>query len=142
MIARYRNIVVDLVCRVLSPFIFMFGLYVVMFGQYSPGGGFQGGTILAAGVILLRLSLGKKQTSKKFPPKLAPILGAIGLLIYGGTGLAALLSGGTYLDYSYLPIPAVSVEEKRYIGILLVEIGVALGVFGVLVSIFDSLTKE
>lgn len=142
MITRYRNIIVDLVCRVIAPFIFLFGLYVVIFGHYSPGGGFQGGTILAAGVILLRLSLGKKQTSKKFPPKLAPILGAIGLLIYGGTGLAALLSGGMYLDYAHLPIPVVSIAEKRYLGILFVEIGVALGVFGVLVSIFDSLTKE
>src|SRR4030042_6162130 len=99
MITRYRNVIVDLVCRMMAPFILLFGMYVVIFGHYSPGGGFQGGAILAAGVILLRLSLGRKQTSKKFPPKLAPILGSTGLLIYGGTGLAALLAGGMYLDY-------------------------------------------
>ncbi len=69
------------------------------------------------------------------------ILGAIGLLIYGGTGLAALLAGGNFLDYSALPIP-VSEAERRYYGILFVDIGVAFGVFGVLLSIFDSLTKE
>jgi multicomponent Na+:H+ antiporter subunit B len=125
----------------MAPFIFLFGIYVVMFGHYSPGGGFQGGTILAAGVILLRLTLGKKPTYKRFPPQLGPVLGAIGLLIYGGTGLATLLAGGNFLDYSCLPIP-VSEAERHYYGILCVDIGVAFGIFGVLLSIFDSLTKE
>ncbi len=138
---RYKNIVVDLICRVISPFILLFGLYVVLFGHYSPGGGFQGGTILAAAVILLCLSLGRKQVGKRFPIRLAPVFGAIGLLIYGGTGLVALLSGGMYLDYAYLPIPGLSAADKRYLGILLVEVGVALGVFGVLVAIFDRLTE-
>ncbi|OGO18650.1 MAG: hypothetical protein A2Z02_05535 [Chloroflexi bacterium RBG_16_48_7] len=141
MITRYRNIITNNVVRVIAPFIFLFGIYVIMFGHYSPGGGFQGGTILAADVILLRLVLGKKETYKKFPPQMGLILGAIGLLIYGGTGLAALLAGGNFLDYSYLPIP-VSEAERRYYGILCVDIGIALGVFGVLLSIFDSLTKE
>jgi multicomponent Na+:H+ antiporter subunit B len=125
MISKYRSLVVSLACRTMAPFIFLFGLYVIM-----------------AGVILLRMSLGREATIKKFPPQLSLILGAIGLLIYAGTGLTALLCGGNYLDYSYLPLPGVSSEERRYYGILFVEIGVALGVFGVLLSIFDTLTKE
>jgi multicomponent Na+:H+ antiporter subunit B len=141
MIIRYRNIIVGIAVRLMAPFVFLFGIYVIMFGHYSPGGGFQGGTILAANVILLRLALGRKSTYKKFPPEMGLILGAIGLLIYGGTGLAALLAGGNFLDYSSLPIP-VSEAERRYYGILFVDIGVAFGVFGVLLSIFDSLTKE
>jgi len=142
MISKYRNLVVSLACRIMVPFIFLFGLYVIMFGHYGPGGGFQGGTILAAGVILLRLSLGREATIKKFSPQLSLILGAIGLLIYAGTGITALLCGGNYLDYSYLPLSGVSDAERRYYGILFVEIGVGLGVFGVLLSIFDNLTKE
>lgn len=142
MISRYRNLVVSLTCRVMVPFIFLFGIYVIMFGHYGPGGGFQGGAILASGVMLLRLSMGRQATIRRFPPQSGLIMGAIGLLIYGGTGLAALLAGGRYLDYSYLPLPGVPGPERRYLGILFVEIGVALGVFGVLFSIFDSLTKE
>jgi len=141
MITKYRNLIVSIAVRVIAPFIFLFGIYVIFFGHYSPGGGFQGGTILAANVILLRLALGKKATSKKFPPQMGLILGAIGLLIYTGTGLAALLAGGNFLDYSYLPFP-VSEAERRYYGILCVDIGIAMGVFGVLLSIFDSLTGE
>jgi multicomponent Na+:H+ antiporter subunit B len=142
MITKYHNLIVSLACRVMVPFIFLYGIYIIFFGHYSPGGGFQGGTILAADVILMRLVLGKQASYKKFPPQLGLILGGIGLLIYGGTGLVALLTGGNFLDYSYLPIPGISEPERHYYGILFVEIGVALGVFGVLLSIFDSLTKE
>jgi len=90
----------------------------------------------------MRLSLGRQATIKKFPLEFGPIVGAIGLLIYAGTGLVSLLAGGEYLDYAYLPIPSTSGTERQYLGILFVEVGVALGVFGVLLSIFDSLTKE
>ena len=142
MRTRYENIVVELACRVTIPFILLFGVYVVTHGHYSPGGGFQGGAILAASVILLRISMGRERTSKKFPPKLAPVLGAIGLLIYAGTGLITLFFGGMYLDYAYLPIPGVSEASLRYLGILIVEVGVALAVFGVLLSIFDYLIGD
>jgi multicomponent Na+:H+ antiporter subunit B len=142
MTGKYRNLIVSLACRVMAPFILVYALYVLFFGHYSPGGGFQGGTIMAAVVIMLRLVLGSHETYKKFPPRMGQILGAIGLLIYGGTGLAALLAGGNFLDYSALPLPGLEAADRRYYGILFVEIGVALGVFGVLLSIFDSLSRE
>jgi len=142
MIAKYRDLIVSLACRLMVPFMFLFGFYVTMFGHYGPGGGFQGGTIMASGVILLRLSLGRQATIKKFPLELGHIVGVIGLLIYSATGLISILAGGEYLNYAYLPIPGMSGAERQHLGILFVEIGVALGVFGVLLSIFDSLTKE
>jgi multicomponent Na+:H+ antiporter subunit B len=142
MVGKYQSIIVSMTCRLMVPFIFMYALYVIFFGHYSPGGGFQGGTVLAAAVIMMRMVLGKKDSYRRFPPQLGLILGGIGLLIYGGTGLVALLAGGNFLDYAQLPIPGLSDPDRRYYGILFVEIGVALGVFGVLLSIFDSLTKE
>lgn len=141
MITRYRSLIVSLACRVMAPFVFVYGIYVIMFGHYSPGGGFQGGTILAANVILMRMILGKEVTYRKFPPQMGLILGAIGLIIYAGTGLAAVLAGGNFLDYSFLPFE-IPTPERRYYGIFIVDIGIALAVFGVLLSIFDSLSKE
>ena len=142
MITRYENIVVDLITRAMAPFILLFALYVLAHEHTGPGGGFQGGAILAATVILLRLSLGKECTGGKFPPKLGLVLGAIGLLIFAGTGLATILWGGMYLDYSYLSLPGVSGASLRYWGIEIVEVGIALGVFGILLSIFDNLVEE
>jgi multicomponent Na+:H+ antiporter subunit B len=141
MITKYRSLIVSVACRILFPLIFIYGIYVIMFGHYSPGGGFQGGTILAADVIMIRMVLGWKATYKIFPPQMGLILGAIGLIIYAGTGLVCVIMGGNFLDYSFLPID-VSIPERRYWGIFSVDIGIALGVFGVLLSIFDSLSKE
>ena len=46
------------------------------------------------------------------------------------------------LDYSFLPSLAGSAPEMRYLGILVVEMGIALGVFGILLTIFDNLVGE
>lgn len=42
-----------IVSRILFPFIIVFGLYIIMNGHLSPGGGFQGGVVLATGYILV-----------------------------------------------------------------------------------------
>ncbi|MFA7565629.1 MAG: MnhB domain-containing protein [Alkalispirochaeta sp.] len=45
----------DVVVRKLAPYMFLFGLYLVSYGDVSPGGGFQGGVVIASGVILLAI---------------------------------------------------------------------------------------
>lgn len=60
--------VLEVVARKLSPFIMLFGLYVVTYGHLSPGGGFQGGVVLASGVMLLFLSLPTDRVVTLFPP--------------------------------------------------------------------------
>jgi hypothetical protein len=57
MIGAYPSEVVRVVCALLSPFIAMFGLYIIAHGHYGPGGGFAGGVFLAVGAILPRLTL-------------------------------------------------------------------------------------
>lgn len=137
MISRYDSPIVDLVARAMVPFIQLFALYVILHGHYSPGGGFQGGAIWAASVLLMRLTLGEA-SRRRFSQAQATAVGAVGVLIYAGVGLASLVAGGMYLDYSYLPLPVKPALLRSY-GILAVEIGVALAVAGILVSIFDDL---
>ncbi len=138
MISRYDSPIVDLVVRALVPFIQLFALYVIMHGHYSPGGGFQGGAIWAASVLLMRLTLGGEASRRRFSQTQATAAGAVGVLIYAGVGLASLVAGGMYLDYGSLPLPGEPAQLRSY-GILAVEIGVALAVAGILVSIFDDL---
>lgn len=134
-----ENIVVEGVARVLVPFIQIFALYVITHGHYGPGGGFQGGVILAASMMLLRLSLGEEYEHRRFSPALASVVAAVGMLIYALAGLLPLAWGGNFLDYSHLPIPGFSSAELRYHGILIVETGVGLVVWGTLVILFDHL---
>jgi multicomponent Na+:H+ antiporter subunit B len=134
-----QNPVIEGVAKFLVPYIQVFALYVITHGHYGPGGGFQGGVILAASMMLLRLSLGEDYEHRRFSPQAATCVAAVGLLIYALAGLLPLAFGGSFLDYAYLPIPGLSSAELRYHGILIVECGVALVVWGTLVTLFDHL---
>lgn len=136
-----NNPIVSLIASIVSPFIMLFGLYVIFHGHYSPGGGFQGGTLLAASIILIRLAHSSHTGQLQFPAKLGTPLGSLGVLIYYGTGMAALWWGGQFLNYAFLPL-AEEISLRRSWGILLVEIGVGLAVMAILVSIFDDLLED
>jgi multicomponent Na+:H+ antiporter subunit B len=136
------NPIVSLVSRIASPFIMLYALYVIFHGHYSPGGGFQGGTMLAAAVLLIRLSAGSEIAQLQFKRGLGTIMGSIGVLIYFGTGFLAMVLGGTFLNYKYLAkILPVSEVMARFWGILFVEIGVGIAVMGLLVAIYDDLME-
>ncbi|MBI2918872.1 MAG: sodium:proton antiporter [Chloroflexi bacterium] len=137
MIHRYQGVVVELVSRAVVPAIQVFALYIITHGHYSPGGGFQGGALLAASILLLRFTQGRKESYRRFPPGAGFALAALGLLIFLLVGLASVARGGSFLDYAYLPWPWASPETLRYYGILVVEAGIALTVWGTLVVVFD-----
>ena len=128
-----------LMSRVLAPYIMLFGMYVVFHGHYSPGGGFQGGALMAASILLVRIVNDKRTQSLQFPDSWCIPMASVGVLIYIGFGLLPLCFGGTFLDYSYLALPGMDPADARSLGILGVEIGVGIAVMAVLVGIYDNL---
>jgi len=50
------NFMLQTASKLLFPIIMLFGIYVMIYGHLSPGGGFQGGVIIASGVLLLLIS--------------------------------------------------------------------------------------
>ena len=131
-----RSHVIPLVVsRLLAPFILLFGLYVQFHGEYGPGGGFQAGALIAAAFILYALIEGEERTLKVLPQSALKALMVGGALLYGGVGLAGMLLGANFLDYSVLAADAVSGQQ---IGIILIEAGVGMTVTGVLLSIFHA----
>ncbi|MCP5050090.1 MAG: sodium:proton antiporter [bacterium] len=140
MTRKDDNPIVSLVSRAVSPFIMVFALYVIFHGHYSPGGGFQGGTMLAAAVLLVRLAAGSEISQLQFKRTWGTPMGAVGVLVYFGTGLIAMIWGGNYLDYHHLPL-GMAPDMLRSWGILIVEIGVGMAVMGILVAIYDDLLE-
>jgi multicomponent Na+:H+ antiporter subunit B len=140
MIGAYPTVVVRVIAALLSPFIAMFGLYVIAHGHYGPGGGFAGGVFLAVGAILPRLTLPEHVAYRLIPTSVGPIAGGIGMLGFLAIGLAPLLLGGAFLDYSLLAFGGMELARARYLGILVVEIAVGLAVFGAMILLFDVLT--
>lgn len=127
----------DLILRVISklliPFILLFALYVQFHGDFGPGGGFQAGVILASAVVFYALIQGLPATRKLVPEPLVESLMALGVLIYGGVGVAGMLLGGNFLDYFVLDTNSVHGQHR---GIFWVEMGVAVTVAGVMLKIF------
>jgi multicomponent Na+:H+ antiporter subunit B len=132
------NLIVRVAARFVAPLIQVFALYVLFHGHYSPGGGFQGGVMIAASIILLRLSHGHRVTQRVLPTALATRGAAAGALIYLSMGVLALFFGGEFLDYGMIPLVPEPAMRRSH-GILLIEIGVALACISALVSIFDDM---
>jgi multicomponent Na+:H+ antiporter subunit B len=137
MIKTSDDIIIKTLARVLVPFILLYALYVIMHGHHSPGGGFQGGVIMGASLVLLVITHGLKETQKRMSEKSVAIFSSLGVLIYAGIGVLCLILLGNFLDYSQLAkLLNVPLAQARSLGILGVEIGVGLAVMAVMFSIF------
>lgn len=128
-----HHLVVRVIAKLMIPFILLFGLYVQFHGDFGPGGGFQAGVIFAAAFVLYALVYGLDNARQIIPEKYVRMGVALGVLIFGGTGVASLILGGNYLDYSVL---AQDAPHGQHLGIFIVEFGVGLTVASVMMVIF------
>ena len=128
-----NDLILRVVGRLMIPFTLLFALYVQFHGDFGPGGGFQAGVIIAAGIIFYGLIHGIDTIRRIVPARLVETALASGVLIYAGVGLAGLFLGGNYLDYFVLDHDPVHGQHR---GIFWVEVGVATTVSGVMLKIF------
>ena len=136
------DLIIRMCCRLVVPFIQLFALYVVAHGHHSPGGGFQGGVIFGASLILYAIGSDLRSTRNRVSLRLNALLSSTGVLIYAGTGALCLLLGFAYLDYAALVgVLGVDPVMARSHGILIVEIGVALAVAVVMVNLYYMLSS-
>lgn len=137
-----HDLIIKTISRLLIPFIQLFGLYVIAHGHHSPGGGFQGGVILGASIILLAISYDLRTALRRIREKVDAILCAAGVFIYAGTGALCLLLGLNFLDYSALAsVLHVDPVTARSHGILIVEIGVGITVMATMIWIYKNLAS-
>lgn len=130
-----KNLIIWVVVKPMIALILIFSLYVQFHGDFGAGGGFQAGVIFASGFILYSLVFGETYARKVIPATILPRLSALGVLIYGMTGLMSLLSNKPFLDYNALSSNPIS---GQHLGILLVEAGVGLTVFSTILLIYYS----
>ena len=130
-----HHLIPQVVGRLLVPFIVLFGLYVQFHGEYGPGGGFQAGAIIATGVILYALLEGEAEALRAVPRSVLLAMVVGGATLYGAVGIACMLKGGAFLEYSVLANDPVFGQQ---LGILIIEAGVGMAVCGALLSIFHA----
>jgi multicomponent Na+:H+ antiporter subunit B len=76
----------------------LLGLYLVTFGYVSPGGGFQGGTALAAGLLLAWAAGSYRAYARTTPTPLVDLAEGVGVGAFPALGLALLAAGGAFLE--------------------------------------------
>ncbi|MCK4751879.1 MAG: MnhB domain-containing protein [Planctomycetes bacterium] len=87
------TIIVKTICNWVKVLILLFGLYIILFGHATPGGGFAGGVILAGTYVLIMLAFGREAVEKNLSPSLAGKLLSVGAASFGLIALAGFLFG-------------------------------------------------
>ncbi|NKC12943.1 MAG: Na(+)/H(+) antiporter subunit B [Gammaproteobacteria bacterium] len=128
-----HHYVLRVVAKILIPLILLFALYVQFHGDFGPGGGFQAGVIFAAAFVLYGLVFGLERVKQVVSATWLRVIAALGVLLYGGVGVASLMLGANFLGYDVL---GASGPAGQHLGILLVELGVGMTVAAVMISLY------
>jgi multicomponent Na+:H+ antiporter subunit B len=129
------DIVLRIITKLILPFVILFALYTFFHGTLGAGGAFQGGVIIAAGIILYGLIFGLDAAYRIAPPRIVEAMMPLGVAVYAGTGIAAILMGGNFLEYNAL---AASPTAGQSLGVLGIEIGVVTTVSSVMLQFYYS----
>lgn len=130
-----HHLIPRVVGQLLIPFIVLFGLYLQFHGEFGPGGGFQAGAIIAVGIVLHALLEGEPAGRAILSTRVLTGLMAGGALLFTAVGIAGMLLGGEFLDYSRFAADPVAGQQ---LGVHLVEAGVGITVTGTLVAAFHA----
>lgn len=119
-----RTELLEVVTGKLGPVVLVFGVYVMMYGHLSPGGGFQGGVVIASGIVFLALgSRVGASNSLTSPENLARIeSAAFALLLLAAS--SGIISGSGFFGN---PLAGVGLTPVAFIITLNAIIGLKVG---------------
>lgn len=125
--------------------ILLFGVYIVLFGDVTPGGGFAGGVLLAGAYVLLMLAFGGQFVEKNLPLSLALKLTCLGVLAFAALAVAGLFfpSGAFFWNFIHQYFEYKGVESGMFNAgnIALAEIFIGVLVGSALFLVIISLSK-
>ncbi len=136
------SVIVRTMVALVVPFIVLFSLYVILHGEMSPGGGFQGGAVIGASMIIFTTVFGLHLSSVKVPLKVRAALEGSAVITFFLVGIAGILGGGNFLAYAW-PRVSQSLQPALVTWLtVLVEVGIGLGGAMVFVSILFAMVRE
>lgn len=117
--------------RTVAPFVFVYGLFITLHGTGLPGGGFQGGIVMGATIVLLVLAFGVEPTRTWIDERVLAGAFSLGVGLFALVAFAAIGFDGALLEVFAYPIAVVyTVELVEFaIGILVAAVVVGLVVW-------------
>jgi multisubunit Na+/H+ antiporter MnhB subunit len=96
------SLIVRSITTIIIGFIFIYGIYIILHGHLTPGGGFAGGVIVAGALILRVLAFGSEPANEKKSESRTSFFESVGALLFIGIALAGLVIAGTFF-LNFLP---------------------------------------
>ena len=133
--------------KAVIPFVMTYGLYITFHGADTPGGGFQGGAIIASVFLMIAFAFGIESTRAWLSNTVVVGLGSAGVLLFAAIGFGPVLLGENFLEYTaYYPVfgSVLGLKEYEFVkyGMEAVEIlGIAFIVSGILMGLFFALAE-
>jgi len=117
------SLILRVSAKILFPFLILFGAYIFIHGHLTPGGGFQGGAIIASAVLFLYLG----STDKRLPGHFIEYLESLSGLAFIGIGLTGIVISNIFLN-NFLPKGVLyNLFSAGIIPILYIIIGIKVG---------------
>ncbi len=134
------SLIVKRVTRYTVGLILLYGLYIVLHGHLTPGGGFAGGVIIALSFIHFVLAFGREEARKSVPERLLFLGESLGAIFFLAIGLLGITAGFFFLNFiagagtpfrlfSAGTIPFCNIAIGIKVGTGLFSIFIALSVF-------------
>ena len=137
---RPRSEAITLICRILGATTLLFGLYIALHAMTTPGGGFQGGVIIASGTLLIFLGEGYPSWRRVIRSEVLDACEGSGAALYAVCGFASMLAGAPFLTNI---LPLGTAKDVFSGGLMLVEnAGVTLAVAGSFTVLFLEFLEE
>ena len=125
------TVIVKTISSWVKVLIFLFGIYIIVFGHLTPGGGFAGGVILASSYVLLMLAFGREFVEKNLSLPLASKLDCVGAFLFILIAILGLVFGGSFfvnfLYQKYLPGEPLDLVSAGTIPLSNLAIGLKVG---------------
>lgn len=134
-----NDIILQAVAKILVPPIVIFGIYVILCGHLGPGGGFSGGAIIGAGLILYLNAFGFAKTERFFTAKTYKWMSFGALACYALAKSYSFYTGANHIE-SLIPLGTPGAILSSGL-ILLLNICVGIVVAGTMYTFYAMFRK-
>jgi multicomponent Na+:H+ antiporter subunit B len=137
-----NDVIVKSITKIIIPFAQVYGIFIILHGHISPGGGFSGGALIGSTLILYTLVFGLKKGEKKFSHRASEFSESGGIFIYVLIGFIGLIFGGSFLTNIAAGFPIGTPGEILSGGMIpILMVGIGIKVASTMISLFHILIE-
>lgn len=138
---KQNNLILKTTTSLIAFILLGFAIYLLFAGHNSPGGGFVGGLMTSAAIILLYMAYGLEAVEKIIPINFRVLI-PIGLLVALLTGLGSLLFNVPFLTHTFFTVPLPFIGDIEIATAMFFDLGVYITVLGATISIILTIAYD